>query len=173
MTTTAEPDVDQETTEPVQEQQPAAPADDLSGIDEAIRQAQTEQDEAHEEETEDGDPRPDSLLAAMKVLAPPHAVFDSKSRLPGIMDKIAEAIGAEVDASMKAYNVYWTTGENTWQPTGLYQVGWAREGCMCGGHPDRDKGYHLEVAAPGKKVSEDGLTTDQAVALLRALRIIN
>jgi hypothetical protein len=153
-----------EPTAPEPEQQtdrPAADAD-LGRIDEALHR--------NGEKTAAGDPHPASLLARLKVLAPPHAVFEHEPQVPKavgkLIEKIADAVGADRPDSMYAHRVVWTTGEGAWQPTGIYQIGWT----FCQVHNNE---YQVEVDAPGIQLSRKDLTPDEAIALLRVLRIIH
>lgn len=130
---------------------------DLGGIDETLRQA---------EETGNGDPHPDSLLARMKVLTPPHTVFVRTNRLPQEISKLIDILGVEAPDFGFAYQAIWTTGEGSWQPTGIYQIAWS----YC---PDHDNEYRLEVVAPGVKIKLADLTQDQVVQNLQNLRIVH
>jgi hypothetical protein len=179
MTTTAEPATgrsdDNVAGQPEQQQHREAPATadaDLSGIDETIAAAEAETHPGDlTDQDDEGDPLPDSLLAALKTLVPPYAFYHQRSKIPAIVKSFAQAVGAETP-EVNAYEVIWTAGEGGWQVPGIYQVGWMRLGCVCGSHPDIAAGYLLDISTPGVTVKEDGLSTDQAVQLLKALRIV-
>ncbi len=148
---------------------------DLSGIDEALREAgQTDHDDDQGdvagEEDGNGDPRSGTLLAALKTLAPPYAFFETKSLVPDVINALAKMIGADTGT---AHRVVWTSGDGMWQPAGIYQVGWMSSDCGCGQHGKRTATYDLEIGAPGQSVKQTGLTVDEAIATLRALRIIH
>lgn len=175
MTTTTEPTADRRDDDQPEQQHREVPATadaHLGGIDEAIAAAEASaRPEALTDENSDGDPLPDSLLAALKTLLPPYAFFDSQSRIPGVVKSLAKAVGAEAP-EVTAYQVAWTSGEAGWQQPGVYQVGWMRSGCLCGDHPDKPAGYRLEINAPGITIDRDGLTTEQAIDVLRSLRLV-
>lgn len=134
---------------------------DLSGIDETLRQAA--------EGPSNGDPVAESLDARMRLMTPRHAVWKTATaELPQAINQILKALGKVFDAEVQGltgHHVVWTTGDDDWQPTGLYQVLWA--GC-----PVHDGEYQVKVEAPGVAIEQDHLTADQVVELLKSTRVV-